>query len=620
MKMKTQPRNLRLPQKPKGKFTLASTLVVSAAIALTGLRSTLASSHMDAPRITYDDPANLADVYAFVTERDGNKFLNVGLSTYPFEEPGIGPNKYNFDPEVLYQIHLSMGDDLASGADTISYQFQFETGYQSEATILQSFLGIVDAVGDASQNLVQTYTVTKVEAGGLTTDLGSGTVPPNNQGMATPKYNVDNDGSNTARPGVSDPALLDSYTSQSIASLSDGYRSFAGQREDGFYGDIQSVFDLLMLRTGKDSFDSQSGFNTHVIMLEIPVEDLGGAMQSVGVHATTSRMELGLWTQVGRLGNPLFCEALVAIEDKDAYNQSKPTQDATLFQKYAETPELAGLINALVFGGEAVAPTNNRSDLVGIFIPDLIRVDLSTGPARLSNGEATDEGFSRLGIFGGDTLLSQISDGFGEGVVPGGWPNGRRFGDDVIDIAITAVISDLRTDPLTLTVADGIDNVNQNDSVYNKVFPYAGTPHNGRNSVHNGPFARTRVTRLVNMSTRGFISSDQRELIGGLVIFGDKPVDVLLRAPGPSLINSGITDPLDDPVMMIFQGDEMIAMNDDWMTGDRQEEIAASPLAPGDPKESALLVTLAPGMYTSVISGKDGAEGVGMAETYLFEK
>ena len=594
--------------------------IVLAILALTGIQSIHASSHMDAPLITYDDPANLTDVYAFVTQRDGQKYLNVGLSTYPFEEPGIGPNKYNFDPDVLYEIHLSLGDDLSTGADSISYQFQFETSYKSESTILQSYLGVVDTVGDASQNLVQTYTVTKVEIGSATTtDLGSGIVPPNNQGIATPKYNMDDDGANIAKPGVSDPAQLDGYTAESIASLAQGYRSFAGQREDGFYGDIQSIFDLLMLRSGTESFDSQSGFNTHVVMLEIPVSDIGGDMQSVGVHATTSRMKAGAWTQIGRLGNPLFCEALIAIEDKNAYNQSKPTEDAALFQKYAETPELAGLINALVFAGEAVAPTDNRTDLVGIFIPDLIKVDLSTGPARLTGGGGDDEGFSRLGIFGGDTLVSQISDGFGDGAVPGGWPNGRRFGDDVIDIAVTAVISDLRTDPLTLVVADGIDNVNGNDSVYNKVFPYAGTPHNGRNSVHNPSFAQKRVTRLVNMSTRGYVSPvDQGELIGGLIIFGDEPIDVLLRAPGPSLTASGISNPLNDPMMTVYQDGEIIASNDDWMTGDRADEIAASDLAPDDPKEAAILATLAPGSYTTVITGKEG-DGISLAETYLFE-
>jgi len=95
-----------------------------------------------------------------------------------------------------------------------------------------------------------------------------------------------------------------------------------------------------------------------------------------------------------------------------------------------------------------------------------------------------DAGFSRLGVFGGDVLQSNIQDPFGNGgLIPGGWPNGRRFGDDVVDIAVSALISDLRG-PLVIRVADGIDGVSTNDSGYLKVFPYAGTPHNGRNHTH----------------------------------------------------------------------------------------------------------------------------------------
>jgi hypothetical protein len=96
-----------------------------------------------------------------------------------------------------------------------------------------------------------------------------------------------------------------------------------------------------------------------------------------------------------------------------------------------------------------------------------------------------DAGFSRLGIFGGDVLTSRITSGFGGGALPGGWPNGRRFGDDVIDIAVTAIISDLRTLPPVINGPAG-DNVDKNDAVYNKVFPYAGTPLNGRTHSHHG--------------------------------------------------------------------------------------------------------------------------------------
>jgi hypothetical protein len=485
------------------KTAIRSTIHACLAAAALAAGPALASSHMDAPLITLDDAANTTDVYAFVSERDGTRYLTTALAVYPFEEPGIGPNKYNFDDSVRYEIHVAKGSDLAAGRATVSYQFEFETRFKNEATILQSYLGVVQDVDDANQNLTQTYEVRKVERGRKTRLLGSGVVPPNNQGIATPFYNQGDDGENPAKDGVATAAALDRYTGQAIASLESGHRAFAGQRDDGFYADIQSIFDLLRLRSGDDRFDSQGGFNVHTIVLEIPLAELGGERQVVGVYATTSRRATsvlrstrnsgrGPFVQVGRQGNPLFCEGLVALEDKDRYNRSKPSSDAALFAKYAENPELAVLINALVFGGETVAIATGRSDLRGIFIPDLIKVDLSTGPARLAGGGSAhptnpdDAGFSRLSIFDGDVLTSQVQEGFGDGTVPGGWPNGRRFGDDVVDIAVSAILSDLR-DPenLVIQVADGIDNVSANDIAYNKVFPYAATPLNGRRHDHH---------------------------------------------------------------------------------------------------------------------------------------
>jgi hypothetical protein len=230
----------------------------------------LASSHMDAPLITRDPSANTTDVYAFVQNENGVKTLVTALGVYPFEEPGIGPNKYNFDDNVLYQIHVATGADLAEGRPTVSYQFRFNTSFKNENTILQSYLGVIQDVGDASQNLTQTYTVTKVDHhGGRRTVLGSGTVPPNNQGIATPFYNQGDDGENPAKPGVANATDLDRYTQESITSLKNGYVAFAGQRDDGFYGDIQAIFDLLQLRSpGKDA---QGGFNIHLMELAIPV-------------------------------------------------------------------------------------------------------------------------------------------------------------------------------------------------------------------------------------------------------------------------------------------------------------------------------------------------------------
>ena len=460
----------------------------------------MASSHMDAPLAVLDPAANTTDVYAFVQEENGTKVLVTALGVYPHQEPGIGPNKYNFDDNVLYEIHVATGSDVAAGRATLSYQFQFKTTYKTKGTLLQSYLGVVTNIGDAAQNLVQTYKVTKVNhRTGMSTGLGSGTVPPNNQGNATPFYNQGDNGENPARDGVATEAELDRYTQQAIQPLRNGYIAFAGQRDDGFYADIQSIFDLLKLRSpGKDS---QGGFNLHLMSLVIPVAELGGDQQVVGVYATTSRRQIkvvgntgdeafGRWVQVARQGNPLFNEGLVAIADKDRYSRTSPQLDSVLFRKYAEKPELAKLINLLVFGGSGPALESNRTDIAAIYIPDLIKVDLSTPGCRLAGGgrnhptNPDDPGYSRLGVFGNDVLKSNIQDPFGNGgFIPGGWPNGRRFGDDVVDIAVSALLSDLRG-PLVIRVADGVDGVSANDMAYNKVFPYESTPQNGRNHSH----------------------------------------------------------------------------------------------------------------------------------------
>ena len=202
---------------------LVRVLQLTAAVALLLPAPAAASSHMDAPLITLDDAANTTDVYAFVAQKFGRKYLTTALAVYPHEEPGIGPNKYNFDDDVLYEIHVATGDGVSKGVARYSYQFRFDTTYRNRNTILQSYLGVIDSVGDDSQNLVQRYTVTKVDwRTGQTVRLGRGIVPPNNQGNATPRYNRNNDGEQPARDGVANEADLDAYTAQSIAELGPG--------------------------------------------------------------------------------------------------------------------------------------------------------------------------------------------------------------------------------------------------------------------------------------------------------------------------------------------------------------------------------------------------------------
>src|ERR1043166_7363727 len=297
------------------------------------------SSPLDAPLIVLDPAANTTDVYAFVDQDNGQKSLVLALGVYPHEEPGIGPNKYSFDDNVLYEIHVALGPDVAAGRATLSYQFRFNTSFKNRNTILQSYLGVIQHVDDANQNLTQSYTVTKVDhRTNRETVLGTGVVPPNNQGNATPFYNQGDNGENPARQGVTSEAQLDRYTSEAIAQLSNGYVAFAGQRDDGFYADIQSICDLLKLRNpGKDS---QGGFNLHLMALEVPVSELGGDQQIAGIYATTSRRTVrvlddkqapknsGPFVQSRRKAIPFSNKGLVAIADKDLYSRTSPRSES----------------------------------------------------------------------------------------------------------------------------------------------------------------------------------------------------------------------------------------------------------------------------------------------------
>ncbi len=256
------------------------------------------------------------------------------------------------------------------------------------------------------------------------------------------------------------------YTASGVKNLKRGHMSFAGQRDDGFYADIQSIFDLDFAFDKPDAFDSQGGYNVHTIVLNIPLAELDGA-KIAGVYATTHRPDGKGRKQVGRQGNPLFAEAFIAIKDKNLYNRTKPTADDAEFRSYAANPELAAALS--------VTPLIPGL-LEAIYIPDLIKVDLTTPPARLA-GQA---GFHRLSVFGGDTLLSTFQDPFANGGnIPGGWPNGRRFGDDVIDIGIIALGAAPAGRRYRCRQGDA------NDITYNEVFPYAATPLNGRNHGHH---------------------------------------------------------------------------------------------------------------------------------------
>ena len=122
---------------------------------------------------------------------------------------------------------------------------------------------------------------------------------------------------------------------------------------------------------------------------------------------------------------------------------------------------------------------------------------------------------------------------------------------------------------------------------------------------------------LLNISTRASVVGGEGVLIGGIIITGEEPKKVLLRGIGPSLSVNGtpVAGRLGDPVLQLFQGDALLAQNDNWKDM-QQSAIAETGVAPNADRESAIIANLAPGAYTAILSGKNNTTGIGLVEAY----
>jgi hypothetical protein len=403
-----------------------------------------ASSHREAPLISEDPSADNTDTYAFRSP-DRPDTVTIIANYIPGEDPAAGPNWYTFSPSARYVLYADKNGD---GKPDITWRFRFTN--QEPVAFLQ--------------NTQQKYTVTRVD-GKSARVVGSGLLtPPDNIGpRSTPNYHA------LAMAGVHD--------------LDDGSKVFAGQRDDGFFGDVGAIFDLVAIRHGtgatgggKDFF---AGYAVHSIALQVPLSQLdNGGNHVVGIWAASERPKITVeakklrakaetnWVQVSRLGNPLINEVLIPTQLKDKWNATTPDKDKQ-FEQYYSSPILAHLLNQLYpqFGP---FQETNRTDLVSVLLTGLKQPNLNfTGDTEadelrlnlaIAPTAAVGQG-NRLGVLGGDLA---------------GWPNGRRLEDDVIDIAERAVGGALIGHPLPL--GDGVD---ANDVPYMATFPYQADPFSG---------------------------------------------------------------------------------------------------------------------------------------------
>ncbi len=442
-------------------FVLLAAAASAALIAALASRSSTpaaqASSHREAPLISEDPSADNTDTYAFRSPERPDT-VTIISNWIPGEDPAAGPNWYTFSPSARYDVYADKNGD---GKPDVRWYFRF----QNRAPV--AFL----------RNTQQAYTVTRVDGTGKPRVVGSGLLtPPNNIGpRSTPNYHA------LALEGVHD--------------LGDGSKVFAGQRDDGFFGDVGAVFDLVAIRKGTGASsggrDFFAGYAVHSIALQVPLSQLdNGSNHIVGVWSATDRRVITaklakwrgrtfikktpVWKQVSRLGEPLINEVIIPTQLKDKWNAVGPDKDKQ-FEQYYSSPVLAKLLNQLYpqFGP---FQETNRADLVSVLLTGLkepnlnytgatpadeIRLNLAIAPtAPVGKG-------NRLGVVGGDLA---------------GYPNGRRLEDDVIDISERAVGGVLIGHSLPL--GDGVD---ANDVSYVTTFPYQADPFSGFDNTKGQP-------------------------------------------------------------------------------------------------------------------------------------
>lgn len=447
-----------------------------------------ASSHREAPGITEQPKIDGTDFYMFRSyEPDRDEFVTLIANYQPLQAPYGGPNYFTMDSDAIYEIHI---DNDGDAVEDITFQFAFTnalangTGFEFDiggtmvASPLRQAGGITAASPTAALNEFEFYTVTMI-----TGDRRSGTrtALTNSVNGETFIKPVDNIGPKTL-PDYDAYADAYIYNSVTIPNCDTPGRVFVGQRAEAFAVNLGGIFDLVNLvpLQGAPSalwpqYDVASPFpggiiqdrandeligesNVTSIAIEVPIDCLTeGSDPVIGAWTTASlpQAELedpspvyegtsvfgGAWVQQSRLSNPLVNEVVIGLRDKDLFNAAEPIQDSAL-ATYVTNPTLPFLLDVLfrdaVGSPTNIAPTNfPRNDLVAAFLTGFAGFNASSNP------DAVGAEMMRLNTAVPPTPRDSQHT---FGVVAedlAGFPNGRRPGDDTVDIALRVMMGAL---------------------------------------------------------------------------------------------------------------------------------------------------------------------------------
>ena len=468
------------------KVMLGGTTAVAMCLAAS---MSIASSHREAPGITEQPKIDGTDFYMFRSYEPGRADYVTFIANYiPVQAPYGGPNYFTLDPDAIYEIHI---DNDGDAVEDITFQFDFDNSLVNDGAGIQLDIGgemvsiplrqaggITAASPTAALNETENYSVTMI-----TGDRRSGerTALTNARTGTTFTKPVDNIGTKTL-PDYAAYANSLIYNAVTIPGCDTPGRVFVGQRAEAFAVNLGEIFDLVNLVPlqgaanpaypqytvaapfaggivqDRANDDLVGEANVTSIAIEVPIACLTeGTDPVIGAWTTASLPQGevedpsptyeatsvygGAWVQQSRLSNPLVNEVVIGLPDKDLFNAAEPTQDSAL-ATYVTNPTLPALLD-LLFRDAVGSPTNiapsnfPRNDLVAAFLTGFPGFNASSNP------DAVGAEMMRLNTAVPATPRATQNT---FGVVAedlAGFPNGRRPGDDTVDIALRVVMGAL---------------------------------------------------------------------------------------------------------------------------------------------------------------------------------